>query len=297
MPEVSEETLDELYAGAPEDFVAARDAAAGRAREAGDRALARALSALRRPTVGAWLVNLLVRRQPELIDELFALGDQLRQAQQGTAGGAVRELVTQRRAVVSALARQAQSLAAAAGRTGTLPLAEVEQTLMAALGDPVAADEVRTGMLTHPLTPGGFAGEAGRPALTVIRGGKAEPKKPAHLAQPPVDSALAARVGEAEAALQEAAQAAAEAVQRHDEASGVAAELEERVADAQSAVDEAERVLSDRRAELAEAQAKFKAASKELADHAHAVGKAHLAEVSATRELAAARAAAERRRG
>lgn len=300
MPEVSEELLDELYAGAPEDFTAARDAAAAKAREDGDRPLAKALSSLRRPTVGAWLVNLLVRRQPDLIDELFEVGDQLRQAQQGASGGQLRELVTQRRAVVGALAKQAQALAAKAGRTGPLPLAEVEQTLMAALGDPVAADEVRAAMLTHPLTPGGFSGEATRPTLTVIRGGKAtEPTrkgKATPAADDEPDPAALARVEEAKAALAEAVQVAADTVEEHDEAAEAAEALADEVSQAQLAVDEAADVLAARKADLTEVQGRFKAANKELSDHASRVGKAHLAEVSAKRELAAAQAALERKR-
>ena len=49
-----EATSDELYASAPTEFVARRDALAAEARAAGDRGLAAALKALRRPSVGAW---------------------------------------------------------------------------------------------------------------------------------------------------------------------------------------------------------------------------------------------------
>ena len=58
---------DDLYRLAPEDFTAARDAAAKQARADGDRDGAAALKALRRPTVSAWLLNALVRTAPELV--------------------------------------------------------------------------------------------------------------------------------------------------------------------------------------------------------------------------------------
>jgi hypothetical protein len=51
------EIADELYAQPPNAFTAARDEAVARARAAGDRATATQLAALKRPTVGAWLVN------------------------------------------------------------------------------------------------------------------------------------------------------------------------------------------------------------------------------------------------
>src|SRR5664280_2217814 len=61
------------------------------ARYRGDRALAAALEGLRQPTAAAWLVNLLVRAQPEAVEELLALGQQLRAAQTDPAGPALRE--------------------------------------------------------------------------------------------------------------------------------------------------------------------------------------------------------------
>ena len=283
--------LDELYTASPDEFIATRDALVANARKAGDRDVALALSRLRRPTVGAWLVNLLVRRRPELIDELFGLGDQLREAQKAASGSALRELSQQRRAVVAALAAQAKSLAAQAGRRQVLPLAEVESTLMAALGDPVAADEVRVGMLTHPLTPGGFTGEANRPSLTVIRGGKASasPPRPAE-----VDSAqreaTRKRVASAEQELTEAQAVAAREASRHEAAGEAADELTAAIEAAQQRVDSALATLNHAQAELAEIRGRANAAQKELADAAARAGRAHLHELAARRELDAARA-------
>ena len=56
---------DRLYTLPPAAFTAARDAAVGEARQAGDRATATELAGLRRPTQAAWLVNLLALSRPE----------------------------------------------------------------------------------------------------------------------------------------------------------------------------------------------------------------------------------------
>src|SRR3954467_6144705 len=72
---------DELYALPPPAFTAARDEAVAQARTDGDAELARAVAGFKRPTVPAWLVNLVVLRHPEVLDELLALGERTRAAQ------------------------------------------------------------------------------------------------------------------------------------------------------------------------------------------------------------------------
>ena len=57
--------VDELYGLAPEEFLARRTALAATAKRAGDVGLARQITALRKPTVAAWAVNLLARRRPD----------------------------------------------------------------------------------------------------------------------------------------------------------------------------------------------------------------------------------------
>jgi hypothetical protein len=59
-----------LYGLDPDQFVAARDEIAKTLRR-DDTAAAKAVKALRRPTVAAWSVNQLVRRHPEMVDELL----------------------------------------------------------------------------------------------------------------------------------------------------------------------------------------------------------------------------------
>ena len=58
-----EQAADELYAVSPDDFIAQRTALVGEARAANDRALAKEIGQLRRPTRSAWLVNILARAE------------------------------------------------------------------------------------------------------------------------------------------------------------------------------------------------------------------------------------------
>lgn len=158
-----------MYEEPPEKFVASRAEAIADARKAGDKDTAKRLAALRKPTVAAWLVNLLALRKPELIDQLVELSTALRTAQRGLKGDALRELNAQRRQVVSALVASARQLAVAEepGSAAKLPLGEVEQTLTAALAEPEVAEQVRTGRLIRAATYAGF-GEVPRPRLRLV---------------------------------------------------------------------------------------------------------------------------------
>ncbi|MEV6597363.1 hypothetical protein AB0M36_10930 [Actinoplanes sp. NPDC051346] len=166
----TDELIRRLYEAPPEGFVAGRAAAVAAARKAGDKEAARRLAALRKPTVAAWLVNLLALRRPDLIEDLVELATALRQAQRSLRGDDLRELSQQRRQVISALVRSAQQLAVEddpALRTAKLPMAEVEATLGAALAEPDVAEQVRSGRLIRAAAYAGF-GEVPRPRLRLV---------------------------------------------------------------------------------------------------------------------------------
>jgi DNA repair exonuclease SbcCD ATPase subunit len=211
--EVPSDVLDRLYQLPPERFVAARDEAVEAARRTGDRDTASAIAGLRRPTVAAWLVNLLARRRTELVDDLLELGEALRRAQRDLRGEELRELSTRRRAAVVGLVAEARKLAREAGRSGreNLPLTEVEATLSAALAEPELADAVRAGTLTKATGYAGF-GEQPRPRLRVIDGGRKEKEKapPAKRGGEPSAEDKAAAAKAAEAARTKAKEAEAE---------------------------------------------------------------------------------------
>jgi hypothetical protein len=76
-----EEIAAELYALRPDDFAGARDDQVRKARADSRKPLARELSGLRRPTMSAWLINLLWRGQRHVMEQLLQLGDELNRAQ------------------------------------------------------------------------------------------------------------------------------------------------------------------------------------------------------------------------
>ncbi len=173
MEDVPEDVAQRLYRLPPDRFVAARDEEVERARQAGDRRRADAIGKLRKPTLAAWLVNLLALEAPDRLAELLELGAQLRAAQRDLRGDELRRLSGERREAVGELVREVRRLAIRAGRSAreNLPLTDVETTLGAALADAGTAETVRAGRLTKPIDYAGFGDAAPRPKLRLIDGG------------------------------------------------------------------------------------------------------------------------------
>ncbi len=145
---------DELYSLPREDFTAARNAAAKRAREQGRRDLAEQIGGLRRPSTAAWLANTVARGQPDEIAALVELGDGLREAQRRLRGDALRRLSAQRHELVHALVQQARSVGRSAGHpvSGAVTR-ELEATFTAAVNSSTAARALAGGRLTTALDP------------------------------------------------------------------------------------------------------------------------------------------------
>lgn len=147
---------DELYALVPEEFTAARNA---RARDAktDDTALGQRIGEFRKPSPAAWILNQLVREQPDAVDELLDLGADLRDAQAAGDGKTLTTVGAERRQLIAGLLRQATHIADAADRSPSRAvLDEVEQTLIAATVDEAAGGALRTGRLTRSLQAVGF---------------------------------------------------------------------------------------------------------------------------------------------
>lgn len=177
MPEATplDEITDELYATNPDDFVPTRGDAVARAKDGGDRNLARAVARLRRPTKAAWLVNLLARHRTEQLDGLLALAGDLADAQRTLDGATLRALSSQRNRLVAAMAREAGRLASQAGDSaGDSVIREVAGILEAALADPAVAEEVRAGRLTRTVSYSGF-GPVAEPGTVSTRPAPATP--------------------------------------------------------------------------------------------------------------------------
>jgi flagellin-like hook-associated protein FlgL len=229
-----DEVAEDLYALPPEDFVAARTAREKQARADGDRDLAEAVHGLAKPTVVAWLANLLARERRDELAPLLALGADLREASATLAGEDMRRLSQQQHRVVAALVVEARRLAGDAGRPVTETSARgLEETLRAALTDESLSAVLEAGRLSDALQSSGF-GTAGNASP-----GRSKATKPRKAAKPAKES-TAAESGEHEQAklLAAAERDVAEAETAAAEAAGVLEDAEAAAARATRAVDD-----------------------------------------------------------
>jgi hypothetical protein len=158
----------ELYGADPQEFTDRRKALAAAAKDAGDADAARQITALRKPTRAAWVVNSLARAEPGAGDRLASLAASLRAAEQAKDGRRLRELSAERGSLIDALTGQALTAAGVADAPAGLR-DEVSATLTAALADPDVAAALAAGTLTRAAQWAGFgfAGDAARtPART-----------------------------------------------------------------------------------------------------------------------------------
>jgi hypothetical protein len=166
----------ELYQGDPEEFMARRQELVAQAREAGQAAAAKEIGALRKPTRSAWVVNRLVRADPEVTGRLAALAAELHEA--GLDGGRIRELTAARARLVDELTRQAlDDLPAAPAAVRE----EVTGTLDAALADPEVAANLGTLVRAAHWAGFGLAGNtqgAPAPSPPAAKTKKPEPTEP-----------------------------------------------------------------------------------------------------------------------
>ena len=283
----------ELYAVPPADFVRLRDELVAQAKQAGDADLARHIGALRRPTAGAWLANLLRREHPEQVEELVGLGAALREAQEGLDATQLRELGQQRHRVVGALVALARRTAAEQGHPAGVAAAEdLEATLTAALADPAAADALLAGRLVHGLTYAGLGvGTAAQPRAGSASGRSARPSAgarpsaPAH-AEPTQEkpSAAAVRAAKVDAAERELAQARLQAAAAQSDAESAA----EAATAATDALKQARADLARARDELAAAEAAVTRLASEREDAVRAKTQTARAASAAAKEAEAA---------
>ncbi|MGY2128604.1 hypothetical protein [Blastococcus sp. SYSU DS0617] len=305
-----DEVADELYEVPPEGFVELRKTRQDAAKADGDKALAKEIGALPKPSAAAWACNLLVREHREEIENLVELGDLLREAQENLAGDQLRALDVQRRQLVTALTRQARGLAAGRGHpVSTAVATQVEETLRAAMADPDAGRALLTGRLTSPMSYSGLGTTVSKPDLRLVHpaprvGRSAAREKPAAPTKEPGESAADRRareqedrrraaeekrrreLAEARAAAEEAEAAAGEAEavleeqrQRTDELAARRTELQERVDELADQLADAERAAAEAATALKREERRRAAAEREAAEAAEARDRAaaHLA--------------------
>ncbi|HWD79769.1 MAG TPA: hypothetical protein VG497_12835, partial [Kribbella sp.] len=99
-----EEAADAVYAAPAADFIATRNQLAKQLKADGDPLGSTRLKALRKPTVAAWVANLVARKLPDQLDDLLALGDEFREATADLDGDRLRELTPKRHQLLDQLA-------------------------------------------------------------------------------------------------------------------------------------------------------------------------------------------------
>ena len=279
---MSEELLaiaDELYALPQEEFTPARDA---KARELkADKELAASVKKLKKPSVAAWVVNLFVRRAAEQVDQVVAVGQALRQAQEGMDAAELRALTKQRRQLTSAVTQEARRLARDEGLKVTQAVADqVEATLTAAMLDADCAKAVRSGLLVAALSATGVdtvdvasavavpealgfaatpttAGEPVRPELHVVPGDERARKRTE------AEEALAAAqemLDTAEQSVAEAGQAVEALQARSLQLQAEIDEVRRRLSELESSAEETDEELEDAEEKEGEARSAHAAA-------------------------------------
>ena len=288
---------DELYGLALPEFTPTRDA---RAKElkASDAQLAARVKGLRKPSMAAWVVNLLVRQESEQVAQVLQVGAALREAQASLAGEELRALTRQRRQLTAAVTNRARALAAENGQRVTPAVSDqVEATLTAAMVDEECAAAVRSGLLVAALASTGVeAVELGAAvAVPDALGFSASPRQ-ARAEQPtgrpelhvvPDPDADRKAIAAARARLDETEEEVARATESLASAAGDVAELEARSLQVQGEIDELRR-------RIAELETSLEEVDDELGDveDVRAVAEASLAAATKERDAAAAALAA-----
>ena len=238
MSDLLADAVAELYEADPDGFTERRAELAAAARDAGEPAAAKQITALRKPTRSAWVVNRLVRSDPGVRSRLDALAADLRAAAGSAEGARIRELTAARARLVDELTR-------AALRVSELPAPpaalreEVTATLDAAIADPEVA--ARLGTLVRAAHWAGFG-------LAPLADGEAAPApEPAPARRPEPAEAVATHERRRQERIISAERDVAEAV----EAAQAAAVAEQRLEDT---VRQLEAELAQARQDLGEAR-------------------------------------------
>lgn len=249
--------VDELYGVALGDFTPERDRRAKELKAGGDASAATRMKGLKKPSTAAWVVNLLVRREAEQVDQVLELGASLRAAAEDLDGEQLRALTRQRRQLTAAVTTRARALARAEGLKVSATVADqVEGTLHAAMLSAAASDAVRTGALVRAIEPaevGGLdqADEAPDLADAVahpdLLGTRATP-----VAAPEPGRPNLRVVADDGVARREAEDALAEARETLERAEAEAAEAEEHVAGLRARSLQLEQELEELRRRMAE---------------------------------------------
>ena len=242
----------ELYRADPDDFMPRRAELVAQAREAGDTTAAKQISALRKPTRSAWVVNRLVRADPEVTTRLADLAAELRDAGPSMDGGRIRELTAARARLVDELTRQALEVAGLAAPPAALR-EEVTATLDAALADPEVAANLGTLVRAAHWAGFGLVSGAPAPAPPAAKTPKPAPAEPS-----------AERERRHRERIMEAERAVAEADRTADAANAAEQHLEDTVRRLEAELAQARQQLAEARRQAYRAESAQRRASDTL---------------------------------
>jgi hypothetical protein len=241
-----DEDIDRLYGLPLEEFTAARNELAATLKEAGDSEAAEKAKNMRKPSLSAWAVNQLARKERMQVRSLVTSAERLRKAQAGLLGGGdaeeLRASVERQREVVTALVKRAKGLLREAGHPATeATLERVRDTLIAVAGDEEGGRLVQQGRLETDLDPAGFGPMMAAPPAKQ-RSGRSDRKARIDRAKEELDE-LRAELREREKSARRAASESAEA-ERAAKSARAAADKEQAALEQLSArLDEAKEAL------------------------------------------------------
>jgi hypothetical protein len=234
--------LDELYGLPLEEWTQARNDLAGRLKKAHQAEQAEQVRGLRKPSVVAWAVNQLARREPKRVEALLRAGERLRATQEKALRGKavasdVNAAARAERDAVRDLVSAARDVLEEAGHAASpATLDRVSQTLRAAAVDEGGRELLTRGRLDEELKGVGFGTltavtPAARPRSDELKAAREQLKE---LRADARRLAAEARDAETEAARleREAERARTRAQAKREEADAAATKL----ADAEAAV-------------------------------------------------------------
>lgn len=150
-----QEAAWQVYAVPPAEFVPTRTAWVRRLRGEGHKETAKAVNALRKPSVSAAAVNALARSEDPVLQRLRDVGSRLRHAQSALDGASLAALRGERDELLTEWVVAARRHAPGGVLTAAVE-AEVRDTAVAALADAEATEVVLSGTLTRALSYSGF---------------------------------------------------------------------------------------------------------------------------------------------
>jgi hypothetical protein len=267
VPDDRDKQIDQLYSAPLNEFVERRNELARSLRKDGDRGASDEVKRLRKPTLPAWTVNQLARREKMRLRGLLTAGERLRKAHQELLSGGSPEALQQgrdgeRRAIAELTGAAGALLEEAGHPTSEATLERVSETLHAAVVDESLGRRVREGRLDkeEQITGFGFDTLPAAPAATPARTTRSR-KRSTKQDQPAQEKRAEAR----KARELEAAQV------KHRQAEESLRAVRRAVKDAERAVksqarelERAERVLSSSRADVADAERRVAEARRSL---------------------------------